>query len=447
MLREDYGQRRGLAFEILMGVAIVIAIISNIFFAYENGYLPEPFFHDTTDKFMDWYNTVFWAQHGRSYDIWGSVYPPTAMLFTKIFSIGSCYTTDSIVGRSCDKIGVFLLSILLIFNTVLSYFAFKRAGVAAAVPRAIAVGLGAPMLVAWDRGNLILVTYTFLILGYGRLLRSGRLKAACAAIAICFKPYLIVLIASPLVRRKWRWLEAVGVAGALVYAVSYILFGDGDPFQLFRDVHNFGRNYLPASIYSIRFATTYAALLKLIDGPYPIMSLVGSRPLETLDFWLPILLNLAKFGVLSALAVSAIFPKAISAHRWFALTICMLYTFNDIGGYALSLLLFFIFMERKPGVIYWIILACAYLWCIPADFPLVKFESRVTYDALTEREIFQDVNLTVGQFVRPALFLIIQYGLTVLTLCEVFVYARRHRDSFYARGTGGSEVASVVKAA
>jgi hypothetical protein len=428
-------------FEIVMAILIVIAIIMDIYFAYINGYFPEPFFHDTTDKFMDWYNTAYWAQHGQSYDIWGSVYPPTAMLFTKIFSIGACYTTSPIVGRSCDKVGMSLLSFLLIFNTALSYFAFKRAGVVAAIPRAIAIGLGAPMLVAWDRGNLIIVTYTFLVLGYGRLLRSWQLKAACAAIAMCFKPYLIVMIASPLLRRKWRWLEAVGVAGALIYAASYIAFGDGDPFQLIRGVHNFGHNYLPPSIYSIRFATTYAALLKLIDGPYPIMSLVGSRPLEMLDFWLPILLNTAKVGVLSALALSAIYPKAISANRWFALTICMLYSFNDIGGYALSFLLFFIFSERKQGVIYWIILICAYLWCLPTDFSVVKFETRVSYDAITNREIFQDLSLTVGQFVRPALFAIIQYGLAILTLWELFIHARWRRDLFYAGRASGNAIA------
>jgi hypothetical protein len=231
----------------------------------------------------------------------------------------------------------------------------------------------------------------------------------------------------------------------MVYAVSYVAFGDGDPFQLYRDIHNFGHNFLPPSIYSIRFATTYGSLLKLIDGPYPIMRFVGSRPLETLDFWLPVLLSTAKLSIMSALALAAIYPKRISAHRWFALIICMLYSFNDVGGYALSFLLFFLFLERKPGAVYWVILVCAYLWCVPTDYPLVKFENRITYDGLTGKEVFEDVNLTVGQFVRPALFLLIQYGLAILTLWEVFVYARRQRDLFYEGNAGGIDGAGVAE--
>ena len=436
----DSRGQAGLVVEYLFAAAILAALIVLIRFVVVNGYFPDPFFNDTTDTFMDWYNTAYWAHHGGAFEFWGSVYPPAALFFAKVFSIKACYAVSSEVGRSCDRTGVTLLSSLLVANTILTYRVLRRAGVPGALPRAAALGFGAPILLAWERGNEIVPCYTVFILAYGRLLRSGWLRMLCAALTVNFKPYLIVLAVVPLIKRRWRWLEGFGVCLAVVYALGYFAMGEGDPIHLLQDIGGFSETSPNPPINILRFAVTYRELLQIINSDYPLMYFIGSRPMELANTVFPPLMQLGGLGALACLGAAGVRRDALTANTLAALTMCLLFTANGLGGYALDFLLFFVFVEHRRGVLGAVVVICAYLWCIPADIPVATLTHQAIRSYISGRLVFYDLHLTVGQFVRPAIFLVMEYALIATSLLQI---ARRVSGPHVSPRTPRPDAASV----
>ena len=412
-------RRSGLVVEYLFAAAIVAALIALIRFVGLNGYFPDPFFNDTTDTFMDWYNTAYWAHHGGAFEFWGSVYPPAALFFVKVFSLKACYAVSSEIGRSCDRTGVTLLTSLLFVNTYLTWRVLRKAGIAGAIPRAVALGFGAPILLAWERGNEIVPCYTVFILAYGRLLKSGWLRMLCAAVSVNFKPYLIVLAIAPFIKRRWRWLEGFGLCLAVVYALGYFAMGEGDPIHLLQDIGGFSETSPNPPVNILRFAVTYRELLQILNSDYPLMYFLGSKPMDMANAIFPPLMQLGGAGALACLAAAGLKREALTVNTLSALTMCLLFTVNALGGYALNFLLFFIFAERRSGVLGWVVLACAFLWCIPADIPVATLTHQAIRSYISGRLVFYDLHLTVGQFVRPAIFLVMEYALIASSLLRL----------------------------
>ena len=307
-------RRSGLVVEYLFAAAIVAALIALIRFVGLNGYFPDPFFNDTTDTFMDWYNTAYWAHHGGAFEFWGSVYPPAALFFVKVFSLKACYAVSSEIGRSCDRTGVTLLTSLLFVNTYLTWRVLRKAGIAGAIPRAVALGFGAPILLAWERGNEIVPCYTVFILAYGRLLKSGWLRMLCAAVSVNFKPYLIVLAIAPLIKRRWRWLEGFGLCLAVVYALGYFAMGEGDPIHLLQDIGGFSETSPNPPVNILRFAVTYRELLQILNSDYPLMYFLGSKPMDMANAIFPPLMQLGGAGALACLAAAGLKREALTVN-------------------------------------------------------------------------------------------------------------------------------------
>lgn len=413
MGHHNWSRRIGVAVEWLFAVAIILCIIGLVRDVLIEGYLPSPFFYAKPETFTDWYNPAYWANNPGAYSEWRSVYPPFTFVFLRLFSRSSCYLHSAYVGRDCDPQGYLLLTLLTLVNFILAWLTYRKVDKFTAFPRALAVGLGLPVLFAWERGNLNIACFTALILGYGNLLRSARLKAFFAAIAFNFKPYIILAVAGRLVRRDWVWLEWFGLFIAVIYAASFAAFGAGDPMTLLNDILGF--THTPDNLVSwdlIDFTTTYNGLMAVFRSTLPIIAMTGSAPVEALEHVIPILIRLGEVGVLACLAYMMWHPMTSHKARISALPLLLFMSISlNPGGYAAEFALFFVFFEswRGPGRI--LALAAAYLWCMPFDFPIVTLFHEFGFSFLSQRAVQYDRDITVGQLVRPGLLLLIQYGL------------------------------------
>jgi hypothetical protein len=408
--------------EWLFAAAILLSITGLVRDVMTDGYLPGPFLYAKSDTFMDWYNPAYWANNPGAYSEWSSVYPPFAFLFLKIFTRSSCYAESPYLGRDCDPQGYVIITLFTIVNFILAWRAYHKINRITAVPRAIAVGLGLPVLYAWERANLIVPCFTAFILAYGNILRSARLRALFAAISFNFKTYVILAVAGRFMRRDWVWLEWCGLFIMVVYGASFVIFGAGDPITL---AHNMlGFTHTPDNNVTwdvIDFTTTYNALLTVLKSPLPILAFVGSAPIEAAERAVPLLIGTGAVGVLACLAYAIWRPMTCSRARVSALTLLLFMSISLVpGGYSAEFALFFVFFERwrGPGRIF--ALMGAYLWCIPVDMRLVTLTREINFSFLSQRAALTEHGLLIGQLLRPGLMLLIEYALVWASASDIF---------------------------
>jgi hypothetical protein len=405
-----------------MGVLVITAIGNLIYFLIVYGYLPPPFFHDIDDTFMDWYNTVIWVYRPGAYNIWLTPYPPLSFVFLRFFSEGHCYADIGRTARDCDPIGFFAMAAFMVINLIVSFLIFRKNDPRTALPRALAIGVGTPMLFAWERGNLILPCLTFFMLGHGRLLRSGWVRWLCVAISVNFKPYLLLPIIGGVLHRRWRWAEGCGVAIVAVYVVTLTLFGQGFPGELIGNLTAFEEGvWRPPSLDSIAYGSTFSPLLDFLKSPYPIMKYLGSWPMDTMEALFPLATKVGQLGVLACFAGAVLRPRAVPVHRLAALSMALFMTTTDAGIYAAVFLFFLVFLERWTGPGQAVALIATFILCIPYDYQFLGIAHSLKYSYLTKRTVGYDLGLTVGSFARPTLMVIIEYGLVVASLSDLII--------------------------
>jgi len=402
-----------------MVVVVVGGVIYTAIFLRGEGYLPQPYFYGSQSLFTDWTASVYYSVNPGAYTAFYSVYPPLSFDFLRIFSINSCYRYDIFSARECDwlapvtLIGFYLITIPLVFA---SYRLVDRR---TAWMRTTAICLGLPILAALERGNLIGPCFTFFVLGQGRILKSARWRWLCLAMSINFKPYLILTIFGPVLRRRWRWFEGCAIAGLLVYLVTYAMEGAGDPLTVLTNISLFAtsdaRGIFERSIY----ASSYLPVLDLLPSNFPLMRFIGSTPIEVLERVLPLMINAGKVGILICFAGVLARPAAVPLSRLAALGLAWVLTSQDPGGYAVLFLLFLVFMEPWRGVARITALVLAYLLSISVDFIVVKFAHEIITSYLTNRTVGYDLGATVGMVVRPALILLLEYALIVASLIDI----------------------------
>ncbi|MEO7027642.1 MAG: hypothetical protein ABI056_08820 [Caulobacteraceae bacterium] len=404
---------------VLLG-AVVVSAAAALLHLLREGYLPAPYFYDTFDTFMDWFNPAWWARNGGQYSIWLSVYPPLSFDFLKVFGLGACYGADPYVGRDCDWLGRIAILACYAADVGIVYLCYRTHDRRTAVTRAAAIALGLPMLYTLERGNLILPCFGLFALGLGKVLRSARGRWLAFAAAVNFKPYVLAALVAPLLRRRWRWLEGCGLAILAVYLIGYALAGAGTLETLVNDTFAFANEmpnaFLLAESY---YSSSFTPFLQLLANNYPLTAILGSRPVEMLEFTLPLAIHVGQIGVLLAFAAAALRPGSVPSTRLAALGMAVVLTSTDPGGYVQLFLLFLVFFERWSGPAPAIALMAAYALSLSCDLPLTILERGVRDVWLSGRTVSYDLGLTLGQFLRPALILVIEYALSAATIMSV----------------------------
>jgi hypothetical protein len=412
--------RLSLFIECVMFALVIFGGIHTLSYLNNTGKLPQPFFINANDTLMDWINPAYWAHNRGAYFAYESVYPPLSFVFLKFFSFPSCYRFDNIADRDCDWLAPIVLLTFYAFAVVAVFGVYWKRDRRTAIPRTCAIVVGLPMLYALERGNLIVVCFLFFVLAEGRLLRSRLLKAVSSALMINFKPYLLLTLAAHLIKRRWRWVEAVTIWGLVIYLVTFGLYGDGTPGQLIQNEIGFGAP--PNTIVNLEwsfFNSTYITFYHLIQSSFDMTHFVGSQPVELMEWWIPTLIHIGEFGVMLCFLGALWKPGIASTYRLTALSIAVVLTSTNAGGYSQVLLFFLVLMERWEGPATITAIIITYILSVPVDIPITTLAYSQGVSWLTNRVVGVDIDLTVGQIVRPALVLIIQYALICATLSKL----------------------------
>jgi len=415
--------------EIALALAVVASVVWTALRFRATGYLPQPFVFDTNDTFMDWFNTAYWANNPGAYDVWRSIYPPLSFVLLDALSLPDCYLQSPFFARDCDWLGRSAIIAFYLIDVALVWWSFRRADRRTAPMRAIAFGLGLPLLFTLERGNLILACFACFVLAHGPILRSNLWRGVAAAGAINFKPYLLLPVLALAVKREWRALELAGIATIALYLVTLALVGSGTPGELVSNTANWVVFQSGQVWNEINYSTSYAPLLALRAAQIPLLHFIPSRTIEGIEFAVPLAIRLSQAIALVALAAAWVQPKAVPLHRVSTILLAAYLVTQSPGGYTQTFLLFLVLLERWRGAGPIIAIVCAYLLCVVADWPLSTVLQITSDSWLGGRTVSPAFGLTVGHLVRPGLIILILWALALDTIAAVARAHRAHRPS------------------
>ena len=404
---------------ILTLVVLRSAYESALFFFWE-GRLPPPYFFDTNDTFMDWFNVAYWAHNPGAYDTFLTVYPPLSYVFLKLTTVASCYKFDGRFARECDWAFPWVLAGFYLLNVYLVWRCYRKKDKSTALMRTATMSLGLPMLFSVERGQLLIPCFTAFVLAHGNILRSARWKWVWAAVTINFKPYLVLTAIPNFLRRRWSALEGYAVATVAVYLLTWGLFGSGSVDEIWENTVHFGEMNTGLQFYVAYYQTTYNGILMALDSVYPFTHFMGSTPVELMANGFPILMIGGALAVGLCILLSMWRPYAIPVSRLTALSVAAVITNSLVGGYTQILLFFLVLLEPWRGPARITALIAVYLLSISWDVYLVNVVHGVELSYLSNRLVGWDIGVSLGEMVRPGLILLIEYALVIQSLIDVW---------------------------
>ena len=408
--------RRALTIELTLTALVAASALAACLRAVADGYLPQPFYFLKSDTLMDWFNTAYWANRSGAYDVWGAIYPPLSLDFLRLFSLHGCYAAGPAAARDCDWLGRATLLGDYCLNACLAGVAFWRADRATAPIRTVALALSLPNLYALERGNLVIPCLTLFILSEGGLL-SGRIGRGLAlGLAVNFKPYLAVVLVPLAVARRWTWLGASLAACIAAYTASFVIEGGGSPAQLLHNAASFVGQAAANDWNNLYNPTSYIALLDVIFFRRQALGFVPAWLLDAAPFVLIGTMALGLIGLLTTYTAAFLGRVEASPARLAAIGIAFVLSVTGASGYTEVFLLFLIFLEPWKGAGIILALTSAYLLSICADVVVVAAPMAPMRSWLSGQDVIPFAGYAVGQFVRPALVLLAEFGLIAATL-------------------------------
>ncbi|MDQ2859254.1 MAG: hypothetical protein M3T55_00695 [Pseudomonadota bacterium] len=413
--------RSAVLVEALLALTVVVALGFVVWRFREIGYAPQPFLYDLNYPLMGLYDTAYWANHSGAYDLGKAIYPPLSFVFLRLFTAHGCYAISAFAGRDCDGFARWVIVGFYLLNAVLVWRCFRKLDAPSALPRALAVSLGLPMLYGLECANLIIVAFTFFVLGYSGLIRSAPLRWLALGLSINFKPYLLVLLFPPLIRRQWRWLVGCATVAGLIYVSTYGVEGAGSPLQLISNLRLYAADITHEYWSDVYYGTSYWPLIRFMSSQFQLLGLASPHSGDVWRLVFIVLIRGAQLGGAVCVVAAWFRPQAVNAHRFAAMILALILTTITTGqsGYVQIFLFFLIFFEPWRGPVRILILVCTYLLSVPADFVVAPVVHGGAWSYLGGRPVVADFGVSVGQLLRPAVLLIIQFGLIALNLRDV----------------------------
>lgn len=422
-------QRQGLLVERWLAIPVVIGLAYSLLFLGLNGYLPPPYFYEPSGTFMDLSAPATFAFQGGAYDSFQTIYPPLSFVLLKLVSWGPCYAFNpSEEARSCDTYAISWLVLIYLINTILIWRTFRKLDRPTALPRTIALCAGLSMTYALERGNVLLFCFTCLILAYGPLVRSARLRWIFAGLAVNFKVYLIGTIFAQLLRHRWRWFEGALIASVIVYLVTFAIYGEGTPREIYNNLTAYAGAFQQASLLEFWYPSSLQPIRLLLSGEtqFPVITALGSHTVAVASVAVRSLILAVTLSILAAAAASWWRPAAVPMHRLILLSIGLAVINSEAGGYTQMILIFFVFMEKWRGFGRVAAIVLAYVLCIALDFPIERVPPVVRDSYLGGREVIAEYSVGVGTLLRPVLIHLMLLSLALVTIRDVWADARRN---------------------
>lgn len=418
-------QRRNrwhLAVEYTFVLAILAALGHIAWYFVKYGYLRQPFFYEPYGTWSDWFSLAQYAHRRGAYDIEMSIYPPLSFTIMKVLSIKQCYANNfDVNARYCDWLGDAAVCGFFLLAGVLTFFHFRKVDRATYIPRSIAVALGFPMLYAWERGNLITVTYCAYLLAYGPLLKSARLRWLCAGIAVNLKVYLIAAVLAPLAKRRWVAVEGAVLATIGVYIVTWIILGEGNPLLILRNITQFSGITRGERLLDIWFASSLSPIRTVMQSNFPVYTVFSSTQADVIYLTATGLTYLTQGLAVAGVVATYLRPEVVPHHRVILFGTIIALATSEAGGYTGILLLLSIFMERWRGWARPTAIVLAYIYCIPDDYIIPAGMPPMLQESfLGNRQVLAQYGIGALSVMRPVLMFIACNCLAGVTLHDVW---------------------------
>lgn len=414
--------------EPLLAAVVMANFAYALWYWYTYGYLPQPFFYSPSDMWGDWFNVVYWSYDPGTYDTYKTVYPPLSFVFLRVFSLGHCYPivgnpldySAGLAARDCDWLGIVTFHAIYLATIVVTAVTYWRADRRTALWRSYALVAGFPMLQGLEHANLIIPTFLLVVLAFGPLVRSARVRWLCLGLAVNFKIYVIAAIMPGLIRRRWLWTEGALIACVAVWLVTYALLGRGTPGEVYENITAFADSSA-STFLDVWFPATNAALIAMLGHwQSPLLGILGSRNIDILLVALPAAQRIAQLAIVLACAAAWLRPECVTRHRLTNFGISFALITSESGGYTVILIFFFTFLEQWRGFgAKWAIVVC-YILCIPGDIPVDSFPEAVAETFLPANTVIQRFSVMIGPFLRPTLLLTVPLALSLSTIADVW---------------------------
>lgn len=221
----------------IMSFVIVFTIISSI---VTNGKsVNKILFYDKNDTYMDFFNSLIDAKN--PYDN-NKIYPPLSYVFYHIvskFIPRDIYSQGSFTVRS-SQMGRFIIGIYITFSTLLfvyAVFKLKKGSLEENILFILILLLSSPFLFSLERGNLIFLTCSFIMLflyGYNSdktLIKH--LSFICLSIAAAFKIYPTIFGFLLLKEKRWKDAIICFCYGISIFFLPIVFVGGFSKFPSF----------------------------------------------------------------------------------------------------------------------------------------------------------------------------------------------------------------------
>lgn len=419
------GRPRGLWVEYLFIPLIIAGQYITATFFFKNGYLPAPYFYEPNGTFTDWFSIAFWAHHPGAYDIERSIYPPISFLVLRIGD-SACYQVQGLETRYCDPLGIAMIIGMYVLAVIAVFWTFFRVDRRTALPRAFSLSFGLPLTYTMERGNVILLCLVAMLLAFGPVLHSARLRWFFAGIAINFKVYLIAALLAPLLRRKWAVVEGMLISGGLIYIATWLIFGAGDPITIYSNIVDFNEAYLAGNPVDLWYPSSFQPAIAALNGyTLPVFTFLGSRTVENMLLGVQIYMRFSQLAIVCAAVAAWLRPEVVPPYRALSLAIGLTLMTTETGGYSQILLLAFVFMEPWRGWARPATLLLGYAMCLPVEYVFSPLPSGILRDSfLSQRFVIVYYGLGLGSIIRPAILELMTTLLAGVTIRDVWLDVR-----------------------
>ena len=394
--------------KVLLVSGITISIIYYVLSTVYNGSLPAPFFYVKSDTFMDFYHIQYWTYDAARYTEWKSIYPPFSFWLLSFFP----YSDNGYEAFILREEGVFYLIILYVITIMLILY-FQSKAIMYSNNIHLIMLLSTPFLVTLDRGNLLFITLLFLLissLNYKKLW----IFSIFMAMAISLKIYLIALLFIPLLNLHFSRIILTLLLALFINFISANILGESNWWLFISNILEFSSD--PRHYEWSYFTYSYQNILLAFTELNPKYKDIGawSNILTILTTFIFFLFVSTKY-LLSSLS----FRDEERNTLFLLLAMLIMIVVKNSGGYVFILLFPFLSSIIFNRISLYILL----LLLLPIEIPFMTLDTITMESFISGQQVEISRDVTSGMIIRPLLFLILYYMISINFLYKKRVHA------------------------
>ena len=394
--------------KVLLVSGITISIIYYVLSTVYNGSLPAPFFYVKSDTFMDFYHIQYWTYDAARYTEWKSIYPPFSFWLLSFFP----YSDNGYDPLILREEGVFYLIGSYVITTILILY-FQSKTIMYSNKILLIMLLSIPFLFAIERGNLLIYALLFLLISVLNY-RNSFVFGLFLAMAISIKIYLIALLFIPLLNLHFFKIVLTLALVLVINVVSANLLGDSNwllfmdnIFEFSSDPKHYEWSYFTYSYQNILLAFTE------LNSKYK--DIATWSHILTLSTTFIFFLFVSTKYLLSSLS----FRDEERNTLFLLLAMLIMIVVKNSGGYVFILLFPFLSSIIFNRISLYILL----LLLLPIEIPFMTLDTITMESFISGQQVEISRDVTSGMIIRPLLFLILYYMISINFLYKKRVHA------------------------